>query len=214
MKEVVDSLGACALAPYEYQQLESANSIRLLNILPGNPGDDIACEIFHSILNHNGKSPEYTALSYVWGSPKPQKTITCNGFTFTITPNLEGALRAVRKVDETTVMWIDQLCINQNDNDERCAQVQIMKDIYSTADETIAWLGEATCDTTVAIQFASLLSNTIDEILDSKTHHHATLMSERFEGAPMALRVDTVIRELLGEANPGWQALGRMLENK
>jgi hypothetical protein len=41
------------------------------------------------------------------------------------------------------VLWIDQICNNQKDSDERCAQVQIMKDIYSQAEETIAWLGEA-----------------------------------------------------------------------
>lgn len=127
--------------PFEYQQLESSSTIRLLKILPGNPEDDINCEIFHALLNQDGSTPDYTALSYVWGPPKPQKAINCNGFRFAITKNLQGAIRALRKVDEMRVMWIDQICINQQDNEERCAQVQIMKVIYSTAKETIAWLG-------------------------------------------------------------------------
>ena len=96
---------------YEYQQLESGSSIRLLKILPGNPGDDINCEIFHALLDRDGSTPGYTALSYVWGPLQPQKAIRCNGFRFAITLNLQGAIRALRKVEETRVMWIDYICL-------------------------------------------------------------------------------------------------------
>ena len=40
-------------------------------------------------------------------------------------------------------MWIDAICINQKDDDEKSTQVALMRDIYHFADEVIVWLGRA-----------------------------------------------------------------------
>jgi hypothetical protein len=66
--------------------------------------------------------------------------ITVNDRTVSVTRNLEKALRALRRLDQN-IVWVDALCINQQDMKERGRQVVRMKDIYSNAALTVAWLG-------------------------------------------------------------------------
>jgi hypothetical protein len=94
----------------------------------------------------------YRALSYCWGNPNVTKPITVDGVEFRATVNLEAALRQLRaddfaqrhiRGDDATPLWIDSICINQRDINERSLQVQQMKIIYSMASEVVVWLGEA-----------------------------------------------------------------------
>jgi len=87
--------------------------------------------------------PQYEALSYVWGDPPSTAEISVNGHTIKVRQNLEDALLALRLSDTERVMWIDALCINQDDIQERSAQVSRMPAIYQRATRTIAWLGTA-----------------------------------------------------------------------
>jgi hypothetical protein len=48
-------------------------------------------------------------------------------------------------------MWIDAICINQDDIRERGHQVQQMGDIYSQAERVLFWLGQSTEFTTIVI---------------------------------------------------------------
>ncbi|KAH7360955.1 heterokaryon incompatibility protein-domain-containing protein, partial [Rhexocercosporidium sp. MPI-PUGE-AT-0058] len=86
----------------------------------------------------------YTALSYTWGPPLPSAAILVDGHKFQVRLNLYTFLLAsAQTMDETKLRlyWIDQLCIDQNDNNERATQVSIMDRIYSGASRTIIWLG-------------------------------------------------------------------------
>jgi hypothetical protein len=88
--------------------------------------------------------PPYTALSYVWGARGPNKyKISIHGSILEITPNLHGALRTIEKLEDISSqwLWIDAICIDQNDLEERAAQVKLMRDLYSRARRTIAYLG-------------------------------------------------------------------------
>jgi hypothetical protein len=154
-------------AHLSYSALDGVRAIRLLQLHPGKPTDDIECTIVYSSLNGGkGKQVRYTALSYVWGDQAlPQPTILCNGALFHVTSNLEAALRTLRREDEQKILWVDQICINQTDLDERCSQVQIIGHIYKEADETIGWLGVASEDSSVAIASASTLKGRMEEIL-------------------------------------------------
>jgi len=58
-----------------------------------------------------------------------------------VTVNLEAALRQL-KDKHITRIWVDAVCINQDDRQERSIQVRNMKQIYSKAERVIAWLGE------------------------------------------------------------------------
>ncbi|KAH8787246.1 heterokaryon incompatibility protein-domain-containing protein [Hyaloscypha finlandica] len=142
---------------FSHKPLVGLLAIRLLELHAGQSGDDIHCTIIHDSLETGSTNRHYVALSYVWGDPTFTRSIFCNGTRFHITPKLEGALRGLRRREESRILWIDQICIDQLNNDERCAQIRIMKDIYYGADHVIAWLGESTTDTNAALQFVRIL---------------------------------------------------------
>jgi hypothetical protein len=88
-------------------------------------------------------SPEYEALSYVWGHVSaPSSDIVFNGTHFHVTENLAIALRHLRLPDKPRKLWIDALCINQSNVSERNKQVELMGEIYSIAKLVLVWLGE------------------------------------------------------------------------
>jgi hypothetical protein len=64
-----------------------------------------------------------------------------NGRGFKITSSLEQALRHLQHPSEYVILWVDQICINQQDNEEKSKQVALMGDIYQAAEETLVWLG-------------------------------------------------------------------------
>ncbi|PMD45966.1 HET-domain-containing protein, partial [Hyaloscypha variabilis F] len=85
--------------------------------------------------------PKYLALSYRWGGTGRQ--ILVNGKPFTVTDNLEIALQHLRKDWEPLTLWVDAICINQQDTEEKTQQVQQMTDIYRRAKQVLIWLGPA-----------------------------------------------------------------------
>lgn len=79
---------------------------------------------------------DYIALSYTWGDPKETREIFVNGKSVQVTVNLEAALRALcnkAPVKAGLKLWIDALCINQDDDDEKAVQVKRMANIYQRA---------------------------------------------------------------------------------
>jgi hypothetical protein len=98
----------------------------------------------------------FTSLSYVWGeqTPPQTKTIRINGiYTVPITASLHAALLRLRKTASDTALWVDAICINQEDGLEKGAQVSRMAEIYCAADEVVAWLGEASDNSDIAIKY-------------------------------------------------------------
>ncbi|THV44358.1 hypothetical protein BGAL_0663g00020 [Botrytis galanthina] len=94
----------------------------------------------------------YTALSYTWGSSSMDGRIECDGNEKAITTSLEIALRNMRKEDHSIVMWIDQICINQENNGEKEMQIPLMARIYKHAFNTVIWLGRGESVSDSAIQ--------------------------------------------------------------
>ncbi|KAK8240956.1 heterokaryon incompatibility protein-domain-containing protein [Phyllosticta capitalensis] len=90
-------------------------------------------------------SPQFTALSYVWGTDSPDMNvdyITIDGSCrLKITPNCRKALTALRNKFGAITIWVDAICINQQDIEERSRQVQLMEEIYSWAKCTYVWMG-------------------------------------------------------------------------
>lgn len=86
----------------------------------------------------------YTALSYVWGTERNTHTISIGNETLYIGANLDSALRHLRRRDRPLLMWIDAICINQSDVQERNSQVHQMRQIYECAQDTIIYLGDQT----------------------------------------------------------------------
>ncbi|OAG10045.1 uncharacterized protein CC84DRAFT_1071083, partial [Paraphaeosphaeria sporulosa] len=117
----------------------SLNEIRLLHLSPGGDEDEFYCSL--SIVSLDDR-PQYEALSYVWGEDSDDTLpISLGGKTVQIRRNLHLALRGIRDPDCERILWIDALCINQGDVEERYTQVAIMGDIYSKAYCVLAYIG-------------------------------------------------------------------------
>ncbi|KIM94107.1 hypothetical protein OIDMADRAFT_136646, partial [Oidiodendron maius Zn] len=129
---------------YIYTPLED-NHVRLLEILPGNDKDPIQCR-FHIVSRDELDALPYGALSYTWGTTKPDKRIFIDGKFVLITSNLEDALIAIRKgisrfKQTQRYLWVDSICINQKNAKERANQVRLMTKIYLQASLLVVWLG-------------------------------------------------------------------------
>jgi hypothetical protein len=124
-----------------YQPLDSKHSgIRLLVLQPlqEGAGDLVRCELRHVTF---GEKPVFKALSYTWGTSEETKTIFMNNQRFEIRENLYDALVHLRQEIEGQALWVDAICINQRDDEERCSQVSFMDHIYSRAICVLIWLG-------------------------------------------------------------------------
>lgn len=95
--------------------------------------------------------PEYVALSYAWGDPTDTLPGYCDGVEFALAKSLYTALLRLRNRDTSSLIWIDVICINQDDLAEKSQQVQMMREIYFNATATIIWLGEKSEDDIVAM---------------------------------------------------------------
>ncbi|KAF2851620.1 HET-domain-containing protein, partial [Plenodomus tracheiphilus IPT5] len=127
--------------PYQNSNLgydASHSFIRLVDLSPGSNDEELYCHIRHSPLKNGIK---YEALSYTWGSPDRVHKIQCGEDYLQITITLKEALLALRLPGKRRTLWIDQLCINQEDIQERNSQVKIMHLIYKHASRTVIFLG-------------------------------------------------------------------------
>lgn len=86
---------------------------------------------------------KYVALSYAWGRDTDTRAIGIGDSVLNVSVNLEEALRELRHEKEDMMLWVDQICINQQDEEEKASQVQQMKEIYSEALRVVAWVGPA-----------------------------------------------------------------------
>jgi hypothetical protein len=121
----------------------STREIRLLEIQPGAAAAQVVCKLSHASLDDQ---PVYDALSYRWGLPSPNREILVNGAVFRVGSNLNSALHCLRLVDSPRTIWVDAICINQDNNAERGQQVHIMKDIYTRAKTVRAYIDHEVAD--------------------------------------------------------------------
>jgi hypothetical protein len=73
---------------------------------------------------------DYTAISYTWGSLEERKTIIINEVPVTVRRNLAAALDRLRSTHVYKI-WVDAICINQDDVNERNSQVMRIRDFFS-----------------------------------------------------------------------------------
>lgn len=98
----------------------------------------MCCEI----ESHNlALRPEYYALSYTWGSEDSPVMISLNGTPHWIQTNLHSFLLQLRLRKGRRTLWVDSICINQQDNTDKSWSIPLMKDIYASAQSVLVWLG-------------------------------------------------------------------------
>ena len=153
------------MLPYRYSALplpEAGKHTRLLRLSPGGFLDDLHVELEQVLLDG---TPNYEALSYVWGSPADPVPILVGPsreHTISVTQNLATALRYLRDVHSSRVLWVDAVCINQSDLAERSYQVTLMSHIYRAACQVIAWIGPEEDDSLYAIDVMHDIGSSID----------------------------------------------------
>jgi hypothetical protein len=110
---------------------------------------------------------DYIALSYVWGDPTHKRDIFVNDHLFSVNKNLHLALRRLKDSHEVKQrklkIWVDAICINQNDTIERASEVQKMGLIFSKALSVRAWLGPASDEVSAHFPSARSFLSTVFE---------------------------------------------------
>jgi hypothetical protein len=91
-------------------------------------------------------APPFYALSYVCGSDACSEEITIDNHVVLVKPNLFAALQELRSYFQVEhiaqiTIWIDAICINQGNEDEKARQIRSMHGVFSGAVEVLAWLG-------------------------------------------------------------------------
>lgn len=132
---------ACTQSPHKYSALPSSQLIRLLHLLPAREHEPLTCSLTFANINARGFS--YEAISYAWGAPVKESSIICDGLCIKITRSLHEALQRFRFGDRPRVLWADAICIDQDNVEERSAQVRLMSQIYRNASNVLIWLGHA-----------------------------------------------------------------------
>jgi len=126
-----------------YPPLTKPNSTRLLKLEPCKHGEGRLKGILFEV--DLIRPPPFDAISYVWGSRKDTGSLLCatpDGHQAEVkfTGNGEDAIRRMRRRSRSRLLWIDAICINQNNVSERNQQVAIMASIYSKAKNVLVWL--------------------------------------------------------------------------
>jgi spore maturation protein CgeB len=137
------------MSQYQYSKLSPESSvIRLLTLLPsGNKADNVRCDLFeYTIQVAETASHPYEALSYHWGNDDKPQSIIVDNHMLSVTENLYTVLKRLRDCKIPRTIWIDAICINQEDENEKKLQIQLMAAIYAKASRVIVWLGEARVD--------------------------------------------------------------------
>jgi hypothetical protein len=126
------------------QPLKSLDHIRLPKVYPPGWPDrltenvareenpEIQCDVYQVALADvtTKKRPYFATLSYVWGDTNVTREIRCGKERNSITLSLYEALVHIRNLKTPRLLWVDSLCINQSDEEEKGLQVQRMHLIY------------------------------------------------------------------------------------
>ncbi|GAB1316385.1 hypothetical protein MFIFM68171_06595 [Madurella fahalii] len=173
------------LHKFKHRPIKERNGIRLLRLHPQPRfrNSPLQCDIIHVKL---GEVPPYTAVSHRWGAPgETQEIILIDEAPFLVSSNIHSLLLAKRSITKHVVLWIDSICINQDDEVEKSRQVGMMRGIYEEATSTLGWLGDDT-----GAEKASLLTCRLHD-----------------------LKSPEELAALRREKDAGWSELEHMLKN-
>jgi hypothetical protein len=106
-----------------------SGDIRVLTLFSGTFDSDIQCKLATVYLDD---PPEFVALSYCWSDTLSPNNITIDDYEVSVGASLELALRYMRRVDVDVLVWVDAICINQQDDVEKSVQVAMMNEIYAS----------------------------------------------------------------------------------
>ncbi|KAK0932894.1 hypothetical protein LTR29_015527 [Friedmanniomyces endolithicus] len=135
---------------YQYKTL-AERDIRLAQILRESGQDEIRIDILHVPLE---SAPAFAAVSYTWGNNIEPATVSISGGLWL--PTTARVLEVLYRIqpgseDDDSLIWIDQLCIDQHDDAEKSQQIRLMRHSYSKATHTFIVLSQPTFDSESAL---------------------------------------------------------------
>lgn len=147
---------------YVYQPLADGY-IRLIELCSDTVDAPLQCRIFPCLLK-DALLVLFEALSYVWGPQEPLYDLLCGDVKprmLRVGPNLRDALLHLRFHPSISanprVLWVDRICINQADIEERASQVRLMHAIYRRCRQALVWLGMDESHTEEAFECARFI---------------------------------------------------------
>lgn len=181
-----------------YAPLTRPGAIRLLKLLPPNAaGDNVECTLSPAFLDEN---PVYDALSYVWGDKMAADAILVNKQPFHTTELLREALLLLRDgLEEPLTLWVDAICINQRDPEERRDQVLQMRRIYACAQQTRIQLDD---DEEQGEVFSLVVP-----LLDGLAECHSLLVAWQSQGQQNAIEKMLSVLWTILPGNEVWQVV-------
>ena len=142
-----------SLKAYQYRRLRTAGQFRLLEVQARKKSSDSNIDSWRLQLKTLSRkyAPKYETVSYTWGDSKREHAVKLvDGNLILATSSVLTALPRLAANRSTGYLWIDQICINQDDVAERNMQVSVMGDIYKKCERVIIWLGDEDIDPTLS----------------------------------------------------------------
>lgn len=217
------------LSDIHYPKLDAKSAqIRLIVLARGALDSPIHCT--YRVVNLDDENfLSYETVSYVWQDGTGTGPILVDGKTATVTWSLFGALEQLRFVDRERVLWVDAICINQSDDDEKTHQVDMMCRIYSQCRQCNIWMGQlgdiSVQDATLAIDtlawMAGDIANPPESLNDVSRRRRAAEALNALVTKPWWGRIWTVQEAILpsqrfiywGPFSLPWERLDRACEN-
>lgn len=154
--------------PYVYKPLSKQSSIRIIELFPGDKSaESLNIELLHAdredILACRGEIEGYEAVSYCWEGQTPTEVIYCDDHELRATRNVRIILEHLRKRHALRYLWIDAVCLDQQNQSEKGTQVPLMGKIFRYAKKVHIWLGEPQAEDRIPKLFASFRAVGISE---------------------------------------------------
>jgi len=177
---VTRTMGSALPSAFPYKAIPAEGWFRLLIIEPcTNPSATISCCLKDHEIDSN---LSYEALSYTWGEEEANCEIHIDGYSFSVRGNLHTALHALRRSDTDRTLWVDAVCINQLDLEERNYQVRQMNVIFTKAKHVNVWLGKGDSDSDTGIDFLRRFYDTLQQSPDAFMARVGSTISDANDG--------------------------------
>jgi hypothetical protein len=170
-----------ALAGYKYQPLGQPQTIRLLTLLPLEPGSQDPNRLDATLHEASLDSlPTYEALSYVWDpwETKKRDFVFIDNQPLLVTENCHAAMFHLRHAAQSRVLWVDAVCIDQTSKAERAQQVQLMADIYEQANKVLIWIAPGSMFADLGLAFL----RSFEAVEGASESAQRELAEERYRG--------------------------------
>ena len=159
---------------------DPARDIRIIKSITGDNQLELSLDIQRIQKDDSRPKFSYNALSWCWRSPSDEVSkleplmivYKTRKYNFDVSRNLADALRTLK--DRPDPLWVDWICIDQKNTEERNNQVQLMSAIYGEANCVYVWLGSHSAESKTAFEFIPELLK-IDQfprLVDDSTVHH------------------------------------------